>query len=74
MKIGVRSVFELIKGSKDEHPNLCIKAVNSLLTLLEGLQLEALSDEPSDIISNKLFHLLSLFSTKDNSIHALTFF
>lgn len=51
VKIGVRSIFELIKGSRAEYPDLCVKAVSSLLTLLEGLELEALSDEPSDIIS-----------------------
>lgn len=80
VKIGVRGVFELIKGSKDEHPNLCIKAVNSLLTLLEGLQLEALSDEPSDIISNKSLITIFFFLSKREEIiyvcgvHGVSFF
>lgn len=51
VKIGVRSIFELIKGSRAQYPDLCVKAVSALLTLLEGLELEALSDEPTEVIS-----------------------
>lgn len=64
VKIGVRSIFELIKYSKDDYPDLCVKAVSSLLTLLEGLELEALSNEPADVIGKYL--IVTLFSTFSN--------
>ncbi|XP_065222944.1 E3 ubiquitin-protein ligase MYCBP2 isoform X3 [Planococcus citri] len=57
VKIGIRSIFELIKGSKTEYPDLCVRAVTSLFTILEGLRLEALCDEPSDIVGD-IFNVL----------------
>lgn len=55
--LGLRSVFELIKESRNSHPKLCTKALMALLDVLQGQQPEGLKCEPSDVI-DPLFDLL----------------
>ena len=41
------TVFELVRSSADSHPDLCLRSLQALLAVLEGLPPEALSaDEP----------------------------
>lgn len=55
--LGLRSVFELIKESRNTHPVLCTKALSALLDVLQGQTPEGLKVEPSDAIDS-LFELL----------------
>lgn len=55
--IGLRSVFELIRESRNTHPALCTKALKALLDVLQGQVPEGLKSEPPDII-DPFFDLL----------------
>ena len=45
--IGLSTVFELVRSSADSHPEVCLRALQALLGVLEGLPPEALcADEP----------------------------
>ncbi|XP_017786826.1 PREDICTED: E3 ubiquitin-protein ligase MYCBP2-like isoform X2 [Nicrophorus vespilloides] len=55
--LGLRSVFELIKESRNSHPKLCSKALLALLDVLQGQAPEGLKSEPPDVI-DPLFDLL----------------
>ncbi|XP_023210718.1 E3 ubiquitin-protein ligase MYCBP2-like [Centruroides sculpturatus] len=55
--IGLCSVFELIRESRKKHPNLCTKALQALLDMLQGQQPEELKSEPPEVIDT-LFDLL----------------
>ncbi|XP_055893471.1 E3 ubiquitin-protein ligase MYCBP2-like isoform X4 [Biomphalaria glabrata] len=55
--LGLNGVFELVRESRSQYPELCIKALRALLDLLQGQQPEGMKREPPDIVEN-LFSLL----------------
>lgn len=65
--IGLQGVFEIIRESQPQYPTICRRALVSLLNILEGLQPEELSNEPSNIIE-PMFETLLELSALDNSL------
>ncbi|RUS85197.1 hypothetical protein EGW08_007023, partial [Elysia chlorotica] len=55
--LGLSSVFELVRESRNQYPVLCIKALKALLDLLQGQQPEGMKKEPPEIVE-ELFSLL----------------
>ena len=47
--MGVRGVFEIIRETWHSHPQLCVKALQSFLDLLQGQAPSGLKYEPKDI-------------------------
>ncbi|XP_076446720.1 E3 ubiquitin-protein ligase MYCBP2-like isoform X7 [Babylonia areolata] len=60
--LGLHGVFELIRETRSKYPELCVKALQALLDLLQGQQPEAMKHEPPEVIE-KLFVLLMELST-----------
>ena len=50
VRIGLRSVFTLMRESRTIEPNLCTKALSALLDVLQGQLPEGLKAEPDDVI------------------------
>ena len=48
--LGLRGVFELVRETRDHYPELCIKAMKSLLDMLQGQLPESMKLEPVDIV------------------------
>ncbi len=48
--LGLRGVFEIVRETRDNYPELCIKAMKALLDMLQGQQPESMKWEPPDII------------------------
>lgn len=57
---GLRSMFQLIAGSKHRHPDICTKALSALLDVIQGQQPESFRSEPSDLIDSMYDLLLEL--------------
>ncbi|XP_015122961.1 E3 ubiquitin-protein ligase MYCBP2 isoform X2 [Diachasma alloeum] len=55
--IGLRSVFMLVRESRNIEPVLCAKALSALLDVLQGQLPEGLKSEPEDVV-DPLFDLL----------------
>ncbi|XP_063987126.1 E3 ubiquitin-protein ligase MYCBP2 isoform X2 [Diachasmimorpha longicaudata] len=55
--IGLRSVFMLVRESRNIEPVLCAKALGALLDVLQGQLPEGLKSEPDDVV-DPLFDLL----------------
>ena len=47
--MGVRGVFEIIRETWHSHPELCVKALQSFLDLLQGQAPSGLKYEPKEI-------------------------
>ncbi|XP_071950592.1 E3 ubiquitin-protein ligase MYCBP2-like isoform X2 [Antedon mediterranea] len=60
--IGLRSMFELIRETYSTHPELCFRAMEALLDMLQGQTPEGLSKEPPEVMDS-LFQLLLQLST-----------
>ena len=65
--IGLTGVLEIIRESKDRHPTICLRALESLLNILQGLQPEELSKDPLSITEPLFNVLLELASSSSNS-------
>ena len=50
MGLGLSGVFELVRESRAVYPELCVKALEALLDLLQGQQPEAMKKEPPDVV------------------------
>ena len=48
--MGLRGVFELIGETRDSYPELCVRALQALLDMLQGQTPEGLKTEPADIM------------------------
>ena len=46
--LGLRGVFELIKETRESHPELCVRALQALLDMLQGQAPEGLKTEPAE--------------------------
>ncbi|XP_059170813.1 E3 ubiquitin-protein ligase MYCBP2-like isoform X4 [Physella acuta] len=55
--LGLNGVFELVRETRSQYPELCVKALRSLLDMLQGQQPEGMKKEPPDVVEN-LFSLL----------------
>ena len=49
-------MFELVRETRDHYPELCIKAMKSLLDMLQGQLPESMKLEPSDIVGKNWFY------------------
>ena len=49
-KIGLRSIFTLLKESRSIEPTLCTKALAAVLDVLQGQLPESLRSEPAQAI------------------------
>ena len=56
--LGLRGVFELIWETRENYPELCIKAMKSLLDMLQGQLPESMKLEPADIVGKVWFDFL----------------
>ncbi|CAB4068655.1 MYCBP2 [Lepeophtheirus salmonis] len=65
--IGIGSVLEIIRESLTESPSLCQKALGSLLNILQGLEPEELTKEPSDIMELLFETLMKLSSSYEEN-------
>lgn len=63
---GLRSVFELIRETRNSHPSFCARALKALLDTLQGLAPEELASEPSDIMGKCLQNRLNVTSSSNN--------
>ncbi|CAG0881435.1 unnamed protein product [Darwinula stevensoni] len=54
VEAGLEAVFTLIKESSTSHPQLCCKALDSLLNILQGQKLEGLQNESVAILGDSL--------------------
>ena len=50
--MGVRGVFEIIRETWHSHPQLCVKALQSFLDLLQGQAPSGLKYEPKEVTGN----------------------
>lgn len=48
--LGLCGVFELVRETRDNYPELCIKAMKALLNLLQGQLPESMKHEPTDVV------------------------
>lgn len=62
---GLRSLFQLISESKQEHPEICTRALFALLDVIQGQQPESFKSEPSDLI-DAMYDLLLELATYNN--------
>lgn len=51
MTVGLSGVFELIRDTHRSHPELCARALQALVNILQGQELESMKNEPADAIS-----------------------
>ncbi|CAG7827585.1 unnamed protein product [Allacma fusca] len=65
---GLEVVFQLIEGSHVLHPDLCIKSLESLLTILESQNPQSFRKEPASVIDNLFSILLSLSKSETVNI------
>ena len=61
--IGLQGVFEIIRESRQAYPNVCRRALTSLLNILQGLQPEELAQEPASVMEPTFETLLELASS-----------
>ncbi|KAF6200667.1 hypothetical protein GE061_005110 [Apolygus lucorum] len=66
--VGLRSIFELIRESRQSHPALCAKALHALLNVVQGHQPEALKLEPSEVVEPLLELLLELATMAQDAV------
>jgi E3 ubiquitin-protein ligase MYCBP2 len=52
------SVFELVRGTRQKYPELCVRALTALLDMLQGQQPESMKSEPPDVIGIYVNELL----------------
>ena len=62
--MGVRGVFEIIRETWHSHPQLCVKALQSFLDLLQGQAPSGLKYEPKDITGKPVCIKQSFFWPK----------
>ena len=55
--MGVRGVFEIIRETWHSHPQLCVKALQSFLDLLQGQAPSGLKYEPKEITGKLILAL-----------------
>lgn len=48
--LGLMSVFELVRDTRQKYPELCVRALTALLDMLQGQQPESMKSEPPDVI------------------------
>lgn len=48
--LGLNGVFELVRETRSQYPELCVKALRSLLDMLQGQQPEGMKKEPPDVV------------------------
>ncbi|KAL4230611.1 E3 ubiquitin-protein ligase mycbp2 [Mactra antiquata] len=60
--LGLCGVFELVRETRANYPELCIKAMKALLDLLQGQLPESMKHEPVDVVDG-LFQLLMDIAT-----------
>lgn len=53
--LGLSGVFELIKETRWEYTELCVKALRALLDILQGQQPESMKSEPTEVVGNNDF-------------------
>ena len=53
--IGLCSVFELIRETRQSQPELCTRALQALLDMLQGQNPEGLKNEPQEVIGKISF-------------------
>lgn len=58
--IGLHGVFEIIRESRQTFPTICRKSLSSLLNILQGLQPEELSHDPSLVMESMFSTLMEL--------------
>ena len=51
-------MFELIRETRESYPELCIKAMKSLLDMLQGQLPESMKLEPADIVGKYWYYSL----------------
>jgi E3 ubiquitin-protein ligase MYCBP2 len=56
--LGLMSVFELVRGTRQKYPELCVRALTALLDMLQGQQPESMKSEPPDVIGIYVNELL----------------
>ena len=56
-------MFEIIRESRQAYPNVCRRALTSLLNILQGLQPEELAQEPASVMEPTFETLLQLASS-----------
>ncbi|KAL3880398.1 hypothetical protein ACJMK2_032642, partial [Sinanodonta woodiana] len=64
--LGLRGVFELVKETRYNYPELCVKAMKALLDMLQGQVPESMKNEPTDVVDG-LFQLLMEIATGTGS-------
>ncbi|XP_013400127.1 E3 ubiquitin-protein ligase MYCBP2 [Lingula anatina] len=65
--IGLCGVFELIRESRTAYPELCTKALQALLDMLQGQQPEGLRNEPAEVIDTMYKLLMELAVVQGDS-------
>lgn len=58
--IGLQGVFEIIRESRTSSPQICRKALLSLMNILQGLQPEELAQEPPFVMDSAFLTLLDI--------------
>lgn len=62
---GIRSLFDIIIETKNEHPNLCAKALTAIFNIIQGQNPESFKSEPNDIFLALYDLLLDLATTSE---------
>ncbi|XP_052792731.1 E3 ubiquitin-protein ligase MYCBP2-like isoform X2 [Mya arenaria] len=60
--LGLCGVFELVRETRENYPELCVKAMRALLDMLQGQQPESMKYEPANVVDG-LFQLLMEIAT-----------
>ncbi|CAE1311211.1 MYCBP2 [Acanthosepion pharaonis] len=60
--MGLNLLFELVRETQKQYPELCVKALRALLDLLQGQLPEGMKGEPADILEG-MFQLLMELTT-----------
>ncbi|XP_053398701.1 E3 ubiquitin-protein ligase MYCBP2-like isoform X4 [Mercenaria mercenaria] len=60
--LGLCGVFELVRETRANYPELCVKAMKALLDMLQGQMPESMKHEPTDVVDG-LFQLLMDIAT-----------
>ena len=65
--IGLQGVLEIIRESHFAYPSVCVRALRSLLDILQGLQPEELSKEPAVVTEAMFKTLMELAALPDQA-------
>ncbi|XP_052283534.1 E3 ubiquitin-protein ligase MYCBP2-like isoform X2 [Dreissena polymorpha] len=60
--LGLFGLYELVRATSEEYPELCVRALRALLDMLQGQLPESMKHEPADVIEG-LFQLLMDIAT-----------